>query len=666
MNRNLIGNKFLINGSANYDSNRHIFRKCAYNCHSYGYADNVRKHDEIMELSGELLHTVDMTSVIDIKIAFHFLAPRGSYSRTRVLSRVHDVIVSLNDDFNNYSPNSNTMNNFRYKSIVNQVFIDNMSKQSIYLGPEYLQFVPLCPSNIIFNFGEIYYYPITAPLRLTQFNDLTEIELEYQAIKQYIHANRADAIDPERVLNIWIIDMIDTSILGFSSFPWEPIDSYNGIVINRRVFFPEDYHECAYPCFKTFTHHVGHYLGLLHSIGDVCNLETSVPANLHLGLDSTKFCCFTPTYDPTDITTNRQLLLDLSYNPLFMNFMDFTYDKYVAIFTLCQIKKMRMMICLYRPCINSACTCVSLPLPLFNPDNIPVTTVTLPINECPNSCDTPVCCPCPTVITHQTCQQSLAVQYINQQSVLNTNQPETTNTAPILVGQFNRPFINVERTEVCIPPKIHRNQPELNSVCGNFVCCPSGEGDCHNFVHWDDGHDDSNDCNDHCQRHEPDFHSRPILHEASLHEMDILPDTESDCEICPDQPILSAVTIPDCMTPVKVETPVPVLSTHVGQILATNANVRPAIRYHCGGICPIVSQTQTLTQAQTLAQSQAQTATQTKIRTTPIINNVAGPQIYNQYGQRIGQNNQRSTPVPISGVPCNRNRFIRTKPINFR
>ena len=41
MNRNLIGNKFLINGSANYDSNRHIFRKCAYNCHSYGYADNV-------------------------------------------------------------------------------------------------------------------------------------------------------------------------------------------------------------------------------------------------------------------------------------------------------------------------------------------------------------------------------------------------------------------------------------------------------------------------------------------------------------------------------------------------------------------------------------------------------------------------------------------------
>lgn len=276
----------------------------------------------------------DVLNTINIKIAFHFLAPRGSYNKNKVFERTHDVIMSLNNDFNNYSINPNIMNNFKYKSIVNQVFISNMDKQHIYLDKDFINELPSEPSGITFEFGELYYYPITSQLKVSQHT--TESKL--QIIKEYIILNRADAIEPEKILNIWIVDMIEESILGFSNFPWEEIDSSHGIVINRKTFFPDKDISHSYGNLKTITHHVGHYLGLLHSNNN-------------------------PIYDIPE-----QLLTDITYNPLFMNFMDYTYDKYVGIFTRDQITEMRQMILFHRSQLNSMINNVILPTSKYSPD----------------------------------------------------------------------------------------------------------------------------------------------------------------------------------------------------------------------------------------------------------------------------------------------------------
>jgi hypothetical protein len=368
-------NRFIVSNKYTEKSKYPPYRKCAHHIHSHNYAANVRQHDEIIEKATDKIVSVDTDSTIGIKILFHFLIPKGTYNRNKIQARAHDIILSLNDDFNNYSSNQNTMNNFKYKSVINQVFISNMAKQNIYLGKEYLNFLPTKPSNIIFELGELYYYPVKNRLNLSQYDNLKDVEIMVQVIKQFIHQNRADAINPESLVNIWIIDMVDTKILSFSNFPWEVIDNYHGIVINRRVFFPEDYEESNFSTFKTLTHAIGHYLGLLHVFGQ--NSGIGAYGAVNINADSEKILVdqepkeqeqFVFAFDPTDKETNRRLHFDSTYNPLFMNFMDYTYDKYTVMFTNNQIKKMRYMANTYRPKMNFVVNKIKLPIPKYNPD----------------------------------------------------------------------------------------------------------------------------------------------------------------------------------------------------------------------------------------------------------------------------------------------------------
>ena len=149
------------------------FRKCAFHTMCRDYSMHNEKREELFDL-----HPYDDDQApINIKVIVHFLAPVGSYNRQRVESRAYDVMMSLNDDFNNYSNNNNLMNNFRYKSVVNQVFVNEMEKQRAYLDREYLQYIPTSPSNITFDLGQVYYYPIKTRLSLSQYDNLSLIHI---------------------------------------------------------------------------------------------------------------------------------------------------------------------------------------------------------------------------------------------------------------------------------------------------------------------------------------------------------------------------------------------------------------------------------------------------------------------------------------------------------
>lgn len=353
-------------------------RKCSHHVYSYQYADNMKKHDDILKTAGPQVASVDMNTNINAKVLFHILLKDGTYTTSQIRSQVSEVLMSVNNDFNNYTTNANSLNNFKYRSVVNQVFMNNMDKQRIYLGEQYLNTLPINSSNIIFELGNIYYYPVKNSLNLNSYNDVTEVELEMQAIKQFIYQNRANAIEPDKYINIWIIDMIGTGILGFSNFPWESFDASHGIIINSRCFLPDNIGEKNFNQYKTFSHEIGHYFGLLHVFSQNSSLGAYAAVNLHsdnaLSDNTGDYILDTPTqlnptYDPMDTQQNQRLHTDATYNPLFMNFMDYTYDRYVTMFTRNQIQKMRYMIFSYRKnLITANQNNTILPIGKFDPD----------------------------------------------------------------------------------------------------------------------------------------------------------------------------------------------------------------------------------------------------------------------------------------------------------
>ena len=339
--------------TGNRNSGPSAFRKCCHHRRSHHYANHLQLHDSILNQLSNRLNSVEMNSTINAKILFHFLAPTGSYDPNRVLSRAHDVIMSLNDDFNNYTSNGNTMNNFRYKSVINQVFLSNMEKQRVYLGKDLVGKIPTAPSNITFELGEIYYYPIRNRLNLSSFDDERDIELEFQMIKQFIQQSGASAIRPENFINIWIVDMLDTHVLGFSNFPWEALNGLHGIILNRRVFFPEDYGEGQYHHYKVASHQMGHYFGLVHEddqhdsiINQFRNINEDVPRESIRNQNDV-------TSDPSNQALNKRLHQSDDFHPMFMNFMGDSQDKFSVVFTGAQLRQMRLMIQTYRPRINT-------------------------------------------------------------------------------------------------------------------------------------------------------------------------------------------------------------------------------------------------------------------------------------------------------------------------
>lgn len=347
-----------------------MHRKCAFHINSYPYVTQRQAYEDIVQSNQEAIMHADLHEPIHILIALHFMAPLGSFNKQHVFERAQDMIQSLNDDFNNYTTNPNMMHNFKYKNIVNRVFLNNMPKQNIYLSTDYVSRLPVQASNITFELGEIYYYAIRHPLNLSAYDVHDDVELEQQMIRKYITQHRAEAIQPKFVLNLWVIDTQDKNVMGIASFPWEAIDMYHGVVINRRIMFPEEHDERLYGQYKTLTHQIGHYLGLLHVTNQNSFDEQPQMGNINESEETAAPVLSKPQImtDPTDTQTNQDLHFTEDYNPLFMNFMDFTGDRYVTMFTKHQIQIMRYMLQHFLPSLNHLKNKIRLNPPRYNPD----------------------------------------------------------------------------------------------------------------------------------------------------------------------------------------------------------------------------------------------------------------------------------------------------------
>jgi len=140
-----------------------------------------------------------------------------------------------------------------------------------------------------------------------------------------------NAWDAKRYLNIWVCNLFGRS-LGYSSLPGSQPEK-DGVVIQYSAFGMLGAVTAPFNKGRTATHEIGHWLGLKHLWGDAnCGnddiADTPPQQNYNNG------CPVFPHITSCSINGNGDM---------FMNFMDFTDDGCMNMFTAGQAIKMRSM-----------------------------------------------------------------------------------------------------------------------------------------------------------------------------------------------------------------------------------------------------------------------------------------------------------------------------------
>ena len=143
---------------------------------------------------------------------------------------------------------------------------------------------------------------------------------------------------PEDYLNIWVTDL-DNDLLGFAQFPVSNLEGLtvdrtnnqltDGIVVDYR-YFGIDFNTDVVSAGRTATHEVGHFLGLRHIWGDGgCNFDD--------------FCTDTPLMsdNSTGCPNAPESCVTMD---MYQNYMDFTDDRCMNLFTICQSGRMRAIL----------------------------------------------------------------------------------------------------------------------------------------------------------------------------------------------------------------------------------------------------------------------------------------------------------------------------------
>ena len=137
-------------------------------------------------------------------------------------------------------------------------------------------------------------------------------------------------LDPATHLNLWVAPLTG-GLLGYAQFPGGP-PATDGVVINVNAFGTIGTAQAPFEKGRTATHEIGHYFNLRHIWGDTPDCSGSdVVAD-------TPNCAGPNTGKPTwpVVTCNNGPNGDM-----FMNYMDYTDDAAMFMFTAQQVLRMR-------------------------------------------------------------------------------------------------------------------------------------------------------------------------------------------------------------------------------------------------------------------------------------------------------------------------------------
>lgn len=148
---------------------------------------------------------------------------------------------------------------------------------------------------------------------------------------------------PEDYLNIWVTTLAN-SYLGYAQYPITdlpgsipPFDrETDGVVIHYRAFGSRAYGSfnlfSNYDRGRTTTHEVGHYFGLRHIWGDV------------VGCGATDYCDDTPDQEDSHDSCTNIDPVTCGTEDMYQNYLDYTYDRCMNLFTHDQMTRMRIVI----------------------------------------------------------------------------------------------------------------------------------------------------------------------------------------------------------------------------------------------------------------------------------------------------------------------------------
>ena len=165
-----------------------------------------------------------------------------------------------------------------------------------------------------------------------------------------------DAWDTRKYLNIWVVpEIVDggsTGILGYAQFPGGPTAT-DGVVIGFHYFGTQGTVQYPYNKGRTTTHELGHWLGLYHIWGDdngSCSGSDDVNDTPNQA-DYNQGC---PSF-PHPSCNNT--------SDMFMNYMDYTDDRCMMMFSKGQRDRMQYYLTHYRSSIMSSTKCQVVSLP---------------------------------------------------------------------------------------------------------------------------------------------------------------------------------------------------------------------------------------------------------------------------------------------------------------
>ena len=164
-----------------------------------------------------------------------------------------------------------------------------------------------------------------------------------------------DAWDPERYLNIWVANLSNDQV-GFGSYPSQNAAAEDGVVIDYRAFGKSDHPRLDGG--RTLTHEVGHYFGLFHPWGNKlfnadCREDDGIPDT---PLQSRTYAFSCPDQElgtPESCGTPD----------MYMNFMNYTNDACLHMFTIGQRLRMLATLLQFRYGLLESEGCSMVPMP---------------------------------------------------------------------------------------------------------------------------------------------------------------------------------------------------------------------------------------------------------------------------------------------------------------
>ena len=161
----------------------------------------------------------------------------------------------------------------------------------------------------------------------------------------YSSSGGADAWPNDDHLNIWVCDVGNSGLLGWATPPSGSIGNGDGLVIGYRYFGRVGTLQAPYNKGRTATHEIGHWLNLDHVWGPDFGPNT--------GCNGDDGVTDTPNQEEWNYNCpgfpHNANACGTANGDMFMNYMDYTNDACMNLFTNGQKARMIAAINLYRP-----------------------------------------------------------------------------------------------------------------------------------------------------------------------------------------------------------------------------------------------------------------------------------------------------------------------------